>query len=82
MKYAVIAYQNFDTDTSVYLFDDYHSAQEFMRKLFKNEKTEMENSLDFHLDQKRTYCKENLAQLWCDNGDFTRYVLTEPSEPF
>lgn len=60
MKYAVIYTYSFDSDSAVYLFDDYDDAADFLEESFERElETEIEecgaDEVEFKYDNDRSY---------------------------
>lgn len=80
MKYCVAVYHNFDVDMSVYLFDTYEKAKEYLHDLWQyyyNE--ELSRWSDIYEDL--TYHEDDFAQIKWTDGCCTQFILTCTSEP-
>ena len=83
MKYAVVAYYSFDSETVVYLFDDYKAACEYMAKMWQYCYNSELATDEKGIDTEGTYHEEDYAQIkWKDEENITRiWQVVGTSEP-
>lgn len=81
MKYCVAVYHNFDVDMSVYLFDTYEKAKEYLHDLWQLYYNEELSEGMCAIYEDLTYHEDDFAQIKWTDGCCTQFILTCTSEP-